>query len=91
MAGKALVPVEQKEGAFYENMITAASVEEDGRQEVFVSIRQLCELFGVTYQGPMRRINVDPVLSKQVKGGNVAFTPSGDRGVQEPNCLLLDF
>ncbi len=93
MAEKTLVPTAQKEVVFYEDMITAVSVEEGGKQEVYVSIRQICELLGVSYQGQIRRINDDPVLSKQVKGVNITFTPSGGRGggAQETNCLPLDY
>ncbi|MFO7683591.1 MAG: phage antirepressor N-terminal domain-containing protein [Chloroflexota bacterium] len=93
MANKALVPAVQKEVVFYEDMITAVSVEEKGEREVYVSIRQMCELLGVSYQGQIRRINDDPVLSKQVKGVNITFTPSSSRGggAQETNCLPLDY
>ena len=90
----ALVPVEHKTVIFYEDLITAVLVEENGEQEVYVSIRQMCELLGVAYQGQMRRINDDPVLSKKVKGVNITFTPSpGGRGggTQVTNCLPLDY
>ena len=94
MANKALVPAVQKEVVFYEDMITAVLLEEKGEREVYVSIRQMCELLGVSYQGQIRRINDDPVLSKQVKGVNITFTPSNSRaggGAQETNCLPLDY
>ncbi|MCZ7674295.1 MAG: hypothetical protein M5U34_47765 [Chloroflexi bacterium] len=93
MANKVLAPAVQKEVVFYEDMITAVLVEEKGQREVYVSIRQMCELLGVSYQGQIRRINDDPVLSKQVKGVNITFTPSSSRGggVQETNCLPLDY
>ncbi len=93
MTKKALVPLEQKQVVFYDDEITAVLVEEDGRQEVYISLRQLCDLLGVSYQGQIRRINDDPVLAKKVKGVNITFTPSGGRGggPQKTNCLPLDY
>lgn len=93
MTDNVLIPIEQKQVIFYDDEITALLVEVEGRQEVYVSLRQLCELLGVTYQGQIRRINDDPVLSRQVKGVSVMFTPSGSRGggVQTTNCLSVDY
>jgi hypothetical protein len=90
---KSLVPIEQKQVVFYDDEITAVLVEEGGRQEVYVSLRQMCDLLGVSYQGQIRRINDDPVLARQVKGVNITFTPSGGRGggLQMTNCLPLDY
>lgn len=93
MTGNALVPIEQKQVVFYDDEITAVLVEEGNKREVYVSLRQLCDLLGVSYQGQIRRINDDPVLAKQVKGVNITFTPSGGRGggSQTTNCLPLDY
>lgn len=93
MTDKALASIEQKQVLFYDDEITAVLVEESGQREVYVSLRQLCDLLGVSYQGQIRRINDDPVLSKQVKGVNVTFTPSGGRGggSQTTNCLPIDY
>lgn len=90
---KALIPVEQKQVIFYDDEITAVLVEEKNKREVFFSIRQMCDLLGVSYQGQIRRITDDPVLSKQVKGVNVMLTPSSGRGggPQVTNCLPIDY
>jgi len=90
---RALVPVEQKQVIFNDDEITAVLVQEGSYREVFVSIRQMCERLGVSYQGQMRRINDDPVLAKQVKGVNITFTPIGGRGggEQTTNCLPIDY
>src|SRR5688500_4893221 len=90
---KALVPVEQKQVVFYDDEITAVLVQGEEKQITYVSIRQMCELLDVSYQGQMRRINDDPVLSKQVKGVNITFTPLGGRGggTHTTNCLPLDY
>ena len=88
-----LVPFEQKQVVFYDDEITAVLVEEQGEHVIYVPIRQICDLMGVSYQGQMRRINDDPVLSRQAKGVNVMFTPSGSRGggTQTANCLPIDY
>ncbi len=93
MADKALAPIEQKQVVFYDDEITAVLVNKTGEREIYVSIRQMCDLLGVSYQGQMRRINDDSVLSKQVKGVNITFTPSGGPGggVQTTNCLPIDY
>ena len=93
MTESSLVPIEQKQVIFYDDEITAVLVEEGGRREVYVSLRQLCDLLGVSYQGQIRRINDDPVLAGQVKGVNITFTPSGGRGggAQVTNCLPIDY
>ncbi|MAU00647.1 MAG: hypothetical protein CL608_26175 [Anaerolineaceae bacterium] len=93
MTDKALAPIEQKQVLFYDDEITAVLVEEGGQREVYVSLRQLCDLLGVSYQGQIRRVNDDPVLSKQMKGVNITFTPSGSRGggSQTTNCLPIDY
>jgi hypothetical protein len=93
MTNVALVPLEQREVIFYEDVITAVQVRENQEVQVYVSIRQMCDLLGVAYQGQIRRITDDPVLSKQVKGVNITFTPSQGRGggSQLTNCLPIDY
>lgn len=93
MTNAALVPIEQKEVVFYEDMITAVQVRVEQGIQVYVSIRQMCDLLGVTYQGQIRRISDDPVLSKQVKGVNITFTPLQGQGggPQITNCLPIDY
>jgi len=84
----ALVPVEQKQVVFYDDEITAVLVTIGGRNEVYVPVRPICEFLGVSWTGQRRRINRDPVLSTEVKGVNVTFTPGGR---QEMTCLPLDY
>lgn len=93
MTDQALVPVVQKEVVFYEDVITAVQVAVNQEMQVYVPIRQICDLLGVSYQGQIRRINDDPVLSKQVKGVNITFTPLQGRGggAQITNCLPIDY
>ena len=46
---KALVPVEQRDIDFYGDVITAAMVEVDGRQVVYIPIRPLCDFLGIAW------------------------------------------
>ena len=94
MSQSSLVPLQQKQVLFNDDQITAALVLMNGQQQIYVSIRQMCELLGVAYQGQIRRINDDPVLSKHVKGVNIMFTPNTDGrggGRQVTNCLPIDY
>lgn len=93
MTDKTLVTIEQKQVAFYDDEITVVLVDNGDSREVYVPIRQMCDLLGVSYQGQMRRINDDPVLSRYVQKVSVVFTTtaSGGGGAQATNCLPLDY
>lgn len=84
----ALTPVEQKQVVFYDDEITAVLVEVEGKREIFVPIRPICEFLGVAWDPQRRRINRDLVLSDEVKGVTVTVTPGGR---QEMICLPLDY
>jgi hypothetical protein len=91
---KALIPIEQREVVFYNDVIDVVQVKGDQGVQVYVSVRQICDLLGVSYQGQIRRINDDPVLAKKVKGVNITFTPSPGQpggGPQITNCLPVDY
>lgn len=84
----ALQPLDQRTILFYDDEITAVVVDVDGRQVVFVPIRPICDFLGVSWTGQRRRINRDRVLSEEIQGVNVTFTPGGR---QEMLCLPLDY
>lgn len=84
----ALTPVEQKQVVFYDDEITAVLVEVEGKREIFVPIRPICDFLGVAWDPQRRRINRDLVLSGEVKGVTVTVTPGGR---QEMICLPLDY
>lgn len=90
MSEEALVPVEQKEVLFYEDTIVAVRVA-DGT--VYVPVRPLCELLGVSWTDQRRRINRDAVLSQEMHSVNVMFTePNRTRQISMlclPIALLL--
>ena len=87
MSDSALVPLEQKAVIFYDDEVTAVLADEDGRQQIYVPVRPLCEYLGLNWSGQQQRINRDPVLS-EVKGVCVIHTPGGS---QEMLCIPLDF
>lgn len=80
----ALIPAEQREVAFYEDMVVAVRLA-DGR--VFVPVKPICDLLGVDWAGQYRRIRRDPVLSEAAQPVDVTSTR---RGSQPMVCLPLD-
>jgi hypothetical protein len=88
MTEKALQVIEQKTVIFYEDEITAVVVDEDGRQQVYVPLRPICDYLGITWAGQLERIRRDTVLSEAAKGVSVTLTPGGR---QEMICLPLKF
>ena len=56
----ALMPTEQKEVSFYEDMITVVQLQDS----IYVPIRPICELLGVDWASQFRRINRDEILSE---------------------------
>jgi hypothetical protein len=81
---KALVPVEQKTVAFYEDEVTAVRLNSG---EVYVPIRPICDNLGVTLAGQRERINRDPVLAEEVTSVSVTLTQQA----REMICLPLKF
>ena len=81
MAGKAMANevmiVEQKEVTFYGDQVVAAMAD-DGT--VFVPVRPLCELLGVSWQGQARKLRSDPVLSDVSMTVNISLQSSATRG-----------
>jgi hypothetical protein len=91
---KALVPLEQKQVEFYGDTVTAVLVKQRGQETIFVPLRHMCDLLGVSYQGQIRRIKEDAVLSKKLAGVNITFTPdpqTGGGGAQVVNCIPLSY
>jgi ferritin-like metal-binding protein YciE len=86
MAESVLVPIEQKQVVFYEDKITAVLIEANGRQEIYVSIRQICDYLGLAFAGQRTRINRDAVLSEAVQIINIGAR--SDKG-GNPNVLCL--
>lgn len=85
---KSLTPIMEKQVLFYDDEVTAVLVEENGRREIYVPLRPICNYLGVTWPSQRNRINRDPVLSKKVKGVFITNTPGGQ---QSMTCLPLNY
>jgi hypothetical protein len=91
---KALVPVQQKQVEFYGDKIMAVLVEKGRQEMIYVPLRHMCDLLGVSYQGQIRRIKEDAVLARKLAGVNITFTPdpeTGGGGTQIVNCIPLSY
>ncbi len=83
------LPMTQKSVTFYGDEIVAVQTE-DG--EVFVPIRQMCDLLGIGYQGQIDRIRRDPVLQKYEREVELERADAAGRGgAQATNCLALKY
>ncbi len=94
MADKAIAPIVQKDVVFYEDVITAVLISRNGKEEVYVPLRPLCEFLGLDWSAQYRRVNRDEVISESIQGVAITTTPSADGrggGVQEMVCLPLKF
>lgn len=94
MAENTLVPIDQKQVVFYEDIITAVQVNVEQQAQIYVPIRPICEYLGLDWSAQYRRINRDPVLSEAIQGVAITTTPSFEGrggGLQEMSCLPLKF
>ncbi len=82
---KSLVPIEQKEVLFYEDIIVAVRL---ANSSIFIPVKPICDLLGVDWAGQYRRIQRDPVLSEEMRHIDVT---SIRRGAQSMVCLPLDY
>lgn len=90
-----LIPVEEKTVDFYGDTITAALVEVEDREEVYVPLRPICDYLGLSWRGQRERVERDEVLREVLKGVRVTRTPSDTKrssgGPQEAMSLPLKF
>ena len=86
----ALTVVEQKEVQFYGDTIIAVRVNEGS---VFVPVRPICDLVGVSWPSQYNRIKRDAVLSQEAVSLSVFVTNTqGVTGQQrDMTCLPLDY
>ena len=87
-SGSELAIVEQREVTFYGDELVAVKVA-DG--QVYVPVRPLCELLGVSWTGQRRRINRDDVLSDVTRSVNVTFTEPNRTRQINMICLPLEY
>jgi hypothetical protein len=82
-----LVPLETRTVDFYGDPITAALVQQNEEQIVYVPIRPLCDYLGLSWSGQRQRINRDPVMSRAQR---VCIIHTRSRGATEMICLPLE-
>lgn len=79
------IPEQQKQITFYDDSISAVQL---ATGDIYVPIRQMCDLLGVSYQGQIDRIRRDPVLSKYELMVPVEGMQGGS---QTTNCIALKY
>lgn len=84
MADKSLVSIEQKDVAFYEDVITAVRGD-DGH--IYISLRNLCDALGIDVQAQTRRIRRRTVLEHGLQRVAILTT---HRGPQQTYVLRVD-
>jgi hypothetical protein len=75
-AERSLIPVEQRTVEFYGDEITAVLAEINGRRQVYVPIKPICDFMGIDWGSQRQRIQRDPVLSEVVEGAVITTAPS---------------
>lgn len=84
---QALVPLEQKQVLFYEDEIIAVLVAEGTIREVYVPVRPLVELLGLSWGSQLQRLRNDPVLAEETH--QIRVETAG--GPQPMAAIPLDF
>ncbi|MBK7180768.1 MAG: hypothetical protein IPH82_26925 [Chloroflexi bacterium] len=85
-----LTVIDQREVELYGDMVTAIRAD-DG--EIYVSLRQMCDVLGLSRQAQVRRIKRQEILAEGYKGGAVLAPPSAEGrggGVQQAGVLRVD-
>lgn len=88
MSENTLQPIEQKDVLFYDDEITAVRV---AAGDIYIPVKPLCEMMGVSWTGQRRRINRDAVLSEAIRSVNVTFTEPNRTRQIAMLCLPLDY
>ncbi|MFW5941914.1 MAG: phage antirepressor N-terminal domain-containing protein [Chloroflexota bacterium] len=73
---RTLIPIEQKDVAFYDDTIVAVRVPPG---DVYIPLRQMCDFLGIDWSSQRQRIKRDPVLEEKTRSVVVTTTDRGDR------------
>lgn len=85
-----LTVVDQREVELYGDPVTAIKAD-DG--EIYVSLRQMCDVLGLSRQAQVRRIKRHAILAEGYKGGAILAPPSSEGyggGLQQAGLLRVD-
>jgi P22_AR N-terminal domain len=63
----ALIPLDEKKIAFYDDEIVTTLVSYNGQSQMYVPLRPICEHLGLSWTGQRERIHRDPVLEEEAK------------------------
>ena len=88
---QALIPLEEKTVTFYEDEIVAALLNINGKEEIYIPIRPICDYLGIAWNGQYERIQRDAVLSQVTTIVRVTRTMGGNRPHYDMLCLPLDY
>ncbi|MCL6448211.1 MAG: phage antirepressor N-terminal domain-containing protein [Armatimonadetes bacterium] len=84
---KAIQPLAVERVHFYGDTLIGAVVERNGKTDLYVAVRPICERFGLAWQPQHRKLVTHRVLSKAVI---ILMIPS-EGGEQPTLCLRLDY
>lgn len=85
-----LAVLEQREVELYGDSVTAVRTDSG---EIYVSVRQMCDVLGLSRQAQVRRIKRHEILAEGYKGGAILAPPSSEGhggGSQQAGMLRVD-
>ncbi len=88
---QALVPTAVRQVDFHGDMITVVLVEQQGRRQVYVLLRPLCQYLGLSWSSQLQRLREDDVLSEATTSVLLSNTDVGHRQRYKMIGLQLEF
>jgi hypothetical protein len=87
---KALLPLDEQEVVFYEDVLTAVLIQpNEGEQpQVYVPVKPLSDALGLSWPGQYERLQRDAVLSQELRSIRVTRMQDQPRAMV---CLPLDY
>lgn len=76
---QAIVPVDVRQFAFYEDEITVVLLDIEGQRQVYVVLRPLCQYLGLSWSSQLQRIREDDVLTEGITSVLLSNTEVGHR------------
>lgn len=87
---KALLPIDEQEVVFYEDVLTAVLIQagEGEQPQVYVPVKTLSDALGLNWSGQFERLQRDAVLSQEIRSIRVTRMQDQPRAMV---CLPLDY
>jgi hypothetical protein len=89
-----LDPIEQRTVEIRGDELTAALVNSEGSQRIYIPIRPLCDYLELSWAGQRQRLQRDPVLNEELRSIRITQGREGEQGgtiTTEMLCLPLKF